>query len=742
MRLTLRTLLAYLDDVLEPAQAREIGEKIAESKEATELVARIRDVVRRRRIGAPELAGPGSGPDPNIVSDYLENLLPPAQVVELERLCQTSDVHLAEVAACHKILSMVVGHPIDVSDEMRERMYGLGVARASVDAVGIGAAPVMAEGMSSVETGADVGLPEYLTRRSYAQQYGAITLVILLTLFWLGLVWTDSSLWTQAPPLADAEPSQQADPDAAPAPVVVGGQADANGKQDALPGDLASQQVPQQAMTNEGTSELSPAPPGIVPPASLPPKGTPTDVAASLESSRVMSDPMPGGIPIPPVPVAPDAGEDVPDELPFVFQSGDEFVIKKLARQSEWIVHPIGIPMEVGDELASPAPFRNVYSLSNILDVTLEPGTRIRRLPRTNETELGLELNRGQMVFFRPLTTTEVVRIDLMAAGQFWHLTLDQPGTRVAVEVIPEAPSAFPPNAVSLPPKGGIAVLSGMVHVSFQGESEIELTPESGYARWPASGRRLALHPEQGAPAWAREDAAQATPAVRQLARLYQKEFIPEQTVAQCIGPVVADRRAGISELAVKTLSLIDDHNFLTEALLSDHQESRLAAIHSLRMWLNQNPVLNKELLREELAQSVREESVPVFEKLIWGFSPQDAQDPEVSRQMIDWMKDDQVAIRQLAFEFVSRVTGRSYDYLPIAPLVQRRSALSRWEEFLKRNGGVLHVAEPVAPAASPTTPAPVDPPAEPSATIPPSAPPTPAPPESIDQSSPPKQSD
>ena len=103
MRLTLRTLLAYVDDTLPPAQAREIGTRIAEVPEAAVLMQKLRDVIRRRRISAPNLTGPGSGPDPNIVGDYLESSLAPADVVELEQLCYRSDMHLAEVAACHKI---------------------------------------------------------------------------------------------------------------------------------------------------------------------------------------------------------------------------------------------------------------------------------------------------------------------------------------------------------------------------------------------------------------------------------------------------------------------------------------------------------------------------------------------------------------------------------------------------------------------------------------------------------------
>ena len=77
MRLTLRTLLAYLDDILEPNEAREIGKKVQAAPVAQELVTRIRDVVRRRRLKAPTLDGPESGLDPNIVSEYLDNQLTP-----------------------------------------------------------------------------------------------------------------------------------------------------------------------------------------------------------------------------------------------------------------------------------------------------------------------------------------------------------------------------------------------------------------------------------------------------------------------------------------------------------------------------------------------------------------------------------------------------------------------------------------------------------------------------------------
>ncbi|MCA9116760.1 MAG: hypothetical protein KDA79_16885 [Planctomycetaceae bacterium] len=126
MRLTLRTLLAYLDDILEPAQTREIGSKIEENPVAQTLTQRIREVLRRRRLMAPDLDGPGIGIDPNLVAEYLDNTLTPDSVADVERVCLESDVQLAEVAACHQVLTLVLGEPVSVLPRSRERMYALG----------------------------------------------------------------------------------------------------------------------------------------------------------------------------------------------------------------------------------------------------------------------------------------------------------------------------------------------------------------------------------------------------------------------------------------------------------------------------------------------------------------------------------------------------------------------------------------------------------------------------------------
>lgn len=125
MRLTLRTMLAYLDNILEPQDAEALGAKISDSEFASELVYRTLSSTRKANLNAPPLDGKGIGQDPNSVAEYLDNTLKEDRIPGFEKVCLESDMYLSEVASCHSILSICIDQPVTIEHEMRDRVLGL-----------------------------------------------------------------------------------------------------------------------------------------------------------------------------------------------------------------------------------------------------------------------------------------------------------------------------------------------------------------------------------------------------------------------------------------------------------------------------------------------------------------------------------------------------------------------------------------------------------------------------------------
>ncbi len=125
MRLTLRTLLAHLDQTLDPADDAAIVAKLRESEFAQNLVTRIRTCVSNDKLAAPSPDSTSPADDPNRIGEYLDSVLLAEQVAEVERFCLESDARLAEVAACHQILSVALARPAEVPPALRSRIYGL-----------------------------------------------------------------------------------------------------------------------------------------------------------------------------------------------------------------------------------------------------------------------------------------------------------------------------------------------------------------------------------------------------------------------------------------------------------------------------------------------------------------------------------------------------------------------------------------------------------------------------------------
>jgi hypothetical protein len=119
MRLTLRTLLAYLDDVLDPADKEELAKKIESSEFAEDLVHRTKDTMRRLRLSAPQVVGTGWGS----IRISVEYWTTPCcrKMGDFERICLESDMH-GGGSRCN-VVTMVPGQPADIDRQRSSDVY-------------------------------------------------------------------------------------------------------------------------------------------------------------------------------------------------------------------------------------------------------------------------------------------------------------------------------------------------------------------------------------------------------------------------------------------------------------------------------------------------------------------------------------------------------------------------------------------------------------------------------------------
>ncbi|QDU40097.1 hypothetical protein Mal4_44510 [Maioricimonas rarisocia] len=724
MRLTLRTLLAYLDDILAPSQAKEIGEKINESSYAAATVERIKDVLRRRRNTAPDVIGPNATPDPNLVAEYLDNTLNQDEVEEVERLCLESDVHLAEVAACHQVLTLVLGEPVDIPAETRERMYALGAVGETETAAAEGsaaAAPRPAPARNAETTAgspagretSDEAIPDYLRRRSTGRRILPVLALLLIAAAWLATIVTDQTLLELLPvrfgqqeavTAVDGDASELADGvDVAQAVGETPAEDEGPPVQPAEPGSQARSSVADGPQPKPiPVASIDPPPPADMPdpdespvtPVPEPAVEMRPEEQAPAEQPQIAkvtpTEPVPPPEPAveEPEPVVPAAPAHPMARLVYVDQQG--ILLKYDPAREGWMASPDESVIHANDRIAAPEPFNSRLLVeSGEAEVTVYGGTvAVWKRPSTpGWAHLTLDRGRiGLRVHNLPDAPGEP-EFGVRAGGTDYTLRILEPGTLVGLEVTRRQPSGRPVAWTPEPVDGGLFVISGAVRVTDAAGNETTVRPELGWWPWPGSLPVTEPQPLRAIPEWLTDASESATE--RRLGMLFEREFILEQPVAQFLPTVVKDPRPYIAELAVKALAVTDGYRALIRALQSDHEESRLAAIVALREWLPQDP-RNGELLVAELNRTFRNADVTAVEQLLWGYSAEDARDPAISRQLVAWLSHDDIAIRELAFYQIYRLTGRRYDYRAFAPPVQRQAAAARWEEHLRREGALI----------------------------------------------------
>jgi hypothetical protein len=712
LRLTLRTLLAYLDDTLSPAEARDIGQQIAQEPSLNDLIARIKSVMRRRRLMADSPDPDVAKLDANDMAEYLDNVLPPARVVEIEKHLLESDQDLAEFASVHQILSLVLGKPADVPQSAKEQAYRVLTGRARphtrLDPIGPkrnhAAAPgseLVAEPSASLDLSLDAAQPgnQFRTVAVVGALFAALCAMIYITVRSPDARPPRQSAAVDAPKVeGDAEPKAPAEtPPAAPRgeeapPSVEEPEAPAEATPEAPdvsqtetpapPAETPETEMPLDPLEDFPPEESTPPPAPPAPPVPSPPTPEPEPSAADEPPGDTSPAPEIAAAPAAPADdLRPPAPRQVVPVATYVSPTG------VLLRRSETRWSRIRSQDRVfeGDRLAVPAGERARIEFPNDVVVEFHGSSRVDLLfdPGADAAAALLEGKAVVAASDRPAAV-----VWKLPAGA-WMLATDAAPTAFAVETtLLEHPTAAAPDRA---PRFALDV-----HV-LQGSLEAS----SGEARGSASaGERLRLlvAPHEAIPsapaaepAWVQEKLDSAT--ARAASRISDHVSYgpdPESRYRSLVEVnLLAARR-----LAVAALASMDDFLAVASELKSKRDEVRAAAVEALRARARQGGE-SLQLVQSAVRRSYSENAARELNDALLGYTKAECKDVAVRRRLVSMLKSEETEIREAAISNLFEITGTTNNFSASSPDAQRKRALQRWEVWAEN--ARIEAPEPAA---------------------------------------------
>ena len=765
MRLTLRTLLAWLDGVLPDDEQQELGRKVSSSVVATHLVERIRAAVGRTAIGAPRPDGRGLTEDPNSVAEYLDNTLSSDQLEAFERICIESELHLAEVAACHGILAQLARDPEvehglhgDERQRIQQRLRGLlaglldraATEQAASQATGedhresretaraLREALVDAGGNGFAGPHPQPAGPKAGRSSLAAWAAAAVAVALLLTLAGV-LVWSLAGRGERRP-LVDVALAQPQEPPADPAePAAVAAVADADENatpQNTAPPNAAppNAAVGMPAETQPLANTAQRIEPGDQPGTAQQTATPPVEKAAMPQQAAAVAAPA-AAIPAAQTPASspvtvspPAAGAAVEPQDPVGFVGGDGVLLRlaDAGRTAEWTSFPVGSPLGKREDLLVPPTFQPELHVRGVT-IRLLPETRAVLLMDADGTP------RIEVVFGRAVARASRAdaRLGITAAGLVGTIDAGLLNP-VAIEVeLDRFPGADPVNTPPLvrsriyaasslawrqTAAGGQPVERPLEGIDAQGMLDAGMSLE-----WSSNGPgRVAVVRNRVLPGWI-ESGVRPARLEKSAGESLAAKVKTTAPLARALRELAADKRAENRMLAASTLALIGDFDDLVEQLSAESPGRKLEQ----RQWSQfQNATVPLALARGGNAASRLYESfvnrgphgkADALWAMARGFTDEELA-AGVDRALIEALDDPSLIVRRYASKAIIDITQPSAvdrtRYRPDGQPDMRREGVVWWrnqlEKGLIRRGALAsgNAARTMGEPAMPAVPA------------------------------------
>ncbi|MGE0605973.1 MAG: hypothetical protein AB7O62_02525 [Pirellulales bacterium] len=728
MRLTLRTMLAYLDDMLEPADAQQIAEKIEKSEFATDIVHRLRGAMQKLRLEAPALTGKEMGIDPNTVAEYLDFDLPEDRVPDFERFCLVqpptikSEMHLAEVASCHQVLALVLQGPPEIGPRTRERMYGLlqpvpVPQKASAASTGE-KADQRPQPAPWSEEHHKPEVPQELREIRSASRFWRIAAALLL-MAGLGLVglmaaqpeWATNLFNRPHDRLASNNPPVKtgdglAEADQALPPAADWDEASDPDKDTDEDADGLKQPADIEAADRPAVDEPLDADPA----APLPDDDE--EMPADEPPADVDDEPVGDEPPLPAVAEADAPADDVPADMPDKepaqvpaeapagetiarYVSANSVLARLNAATGEWDRLPPQEAITPGQRLLTFPGFDATIALTNAATLQLKGDTAIELQGLDEEGVLSLRIWHGRLII--STVGKAQTRIKLEAGDSKGMFTCGNGDSTVAIEVRPSHVEGVDPDSNPVQWRVDLYALSG---------TQILWSNAAGaMLEMKAPAHITAGNPllDAEAPEW--YSAAPANLIEKRAAEVVEGQLrgvAENRSTTLILQELAQDRRREVRSLAVRCLAAIGRFDPLWQTLSEPEQRTAWQEhVEALRAAVALGPDMST-LVLQSLSGLRGEKDVELY-RMLWGYSDEQLAAGDADK-LIDYLEHPDLDFRVLSYWNLKNITGKSLSYRPEYPEARRKQGVLQFRALASK-GQIAYPQKAAAPKGTKNKP-------------------------------------
>jgi hypothetical protein len=733
-------MLAYLDGILEPEDAQDISKKIEESTFASDLIHRIRDLQRRLNVAAPDSTSAGSSLGPNAMAEYLDNMLPPEKVAEFEKICLDSDIHLAEVSACHQILTLVLGEPAEIEPASRQRMYDI---RAQYAQTRVDDVPISADSQTEIilppplpdfsTSGKDAStdrkarpkpaIPDYLREPINNYHWVSIatagvvgvSLLIIAILIGSGIfkenkqVALDTKKTVSQPTKTASDASAKAKPEdkangpelksspesaakaTIPAPAAADSVKPSGAEQPSAPPSPGNA---EKASASEKTA-LQPEPASESgDKGSVPESATATQTGAIPKAEVVQSQDttpketaetpkQPSGGELAENVALPGGAKPPEDKTPPLsdrlgrYNSEDQILLVNSGTDADWQRVASKDILTANEQLLALPTYRPEITLGAGVKLRVLGGTELELLPANAREPAGIKIRFGRIVTL-PLANVPT-RLRIMIGTRVGVLTYVDPDASVAAEVRNIHAPGVNPETETTRITADFLVTAGHVLWDETGQKSLEIAAPAQFKIVEQSPPEISA--SKNLPKWDTEPVSKLDSGAS--ATISQRLLdLPLNRAQSGLMELAEHRRKEVRWLAIRCLGYIGYFDPMIIALKDAAAKQDWSDnIDQLREAVARD-AQTAIAVRKALESRYPQDAADMY-RMLWGYSDKNLESGE-DDNLVKFLDSDNLAVRVLSFLNLKDITGKSLGYQPEQTSARRQPSIQVWKQRLK----------------------------------------------------------